>query len=166
MRSPASIVSGVVLVGLLLQPGLAAAQADADIGLIRRAYEQIWNGGNVDLIDEVYAADYQGHDSMGTPMLEGVQGARMHYRAAFPDVQFTIKDIFSGDGKVAVRWEAHGTHRGDMLGMTNSGKAPTIMGISIFRIADEKIAEAWFGWDKLDMMRQLGADLDVHEEGR
>ena len=44
-----------------------------------------------------------------------------------------------------------------MMGMPASGNKIEIMGISLFRIADGKVAEEWEGFDTLKMMQQIGA---------
>ncbi len=59
--------------------------------------------------------------------------------------------------EVAVRWMAEGTQQGELLGIPPTGKHLRFGGMSIFRLAEGKIAEQWEEWDKLDLMRQLGA---------
>ena len=79
------------------------------------------------------------------------------YRAAFPDLQFTIDDVIAQDDKVVIRWSSRGTHRGELMGLAPTGKEATSSGISIDKIADGKIVESWNHWDTLGLMRQLGA---------
>ena len=49
-----------------------------------------------------------------------------------------------------------GTHQGTFQGMPPTGKQVTGSGISIHRIANGKIAEAWVNFDTLGMLQQLG----------
>ncbi|MBV8138197.1 MAG: ester cyclase [Deltaproteobacteria bacterium] len=49
-----------------------------------------------------------------------------------------------------------GTHLGDMMGVAATGKAITLTGITIYRIAGGKIQEAWDYFDVLGLMQQLG----------
>ena len=56
-----------------------------------------------------------------------------------------------------VRWTARGTHQGELLGITPTGKKFSITGISFLRIANGKIAEQWVNWDTLGLLQQLGA---------
>jgi len=51
---------------------------------------------------------------------------------------------------------AEGTQQGELLGIPPTGKQARFAGMSIFRLAEGKIAEQWEEWDKLDLMRQLG----------
>ena len=57
---------------------------------------------------------------------------------------------------MAVRWTAEGTHRGTLLGIPPSGRRFHFSGMSIFRVAEGKVAEQWEEWNKLDLMQQLG----------
>jgi steroid delta-isomerase-like uncharacterized protein len=79
------------------------------------------------------------------------------YRAAFPDLQFTVEDIIDQDDRVVIRWSSRGTHQGELMGLAPTGKIVTVTGISIDRFADGKVAESWTNWDVLGLMRQLGA---------
>ncbi len=61
----------------------------------RRVYEEVWNGGNLAVIDELVAANYVDHDQEPTGALEGLEGLKQSvtmYRTAFPDVHFTVED--------------------------------------------------------------------------
>ena len=50
-----------------------------------------------------------------------------------------------------------GTQRGEFFGILATGKAVTMNGVDILRIAEGKIAEHWGSNDDLSLMRQLGA---------
>ena len=50
-----------------------------------------------------------------------------------------------------------GTHRGDLFGISPTGKQVRMGGISIYRIADGRMREAWVARDDLGLLRQLGA---------
>jgi predicted ester cyclase len=62
---------------------------------------------------------------------------------AFPDINFTIEDVFGAADRVAVRWSATMTHTGDHLGTPATGKPVRITGITVVRIANNKIVEGW-----------------------
>ena len=64
----------------------------------RRIIEEIIGAGNYDLADELIAADAQGHDSaLPQPTVgpEGFKEAARAYRAAFPDLQFTVEQVIA-----------------------------------------------------------------------
>jgi steroid delta-isomerase-like uncharacterized protein len=124
----------------------------------RRFIEEGWNQGNTAVFDELLAADYVGHDPSG-PMHgpEGFKQLYVTYRTAFPDTHLTIEEQIAEGDMVASRWTATGTHQGPLMGIPPSGKRVTIAGITITRFASGKPAEAWFNYDTLGMLQQIGA---------
>ncbi len=141
-----------------LTPAQPASVAEANLHMVSRIWDEIWNLGNYDACDEVFSPDYFGHlpmmDVHGPAQFKQLVSA---YRIAYPDVHLTVEDIFGSGDKLAVRWTSRGTHLGEMMGMPPSGNKIEIMGISLFRIADGKVAEEWEGFDTLKMMQQIGA---------
>ena len=127
----------------------------------RRSIEAGWNQGNTAVFDEVFAADFLGHDPSG-PVHEvhGPEGFKQVYaiyRSAFPDTHLTIEDQIAEGDMVVSRWTATGTHQGSMMGIPPSGKRVTITGITITRFANGKAAESWYSYDTLGMLQQIGA---------
>jgi len=127
--------------------------------IIRRAWEDVINDGELEVADEVFAANYVLH-SAGSPDLhgleEGVKGPVSIQRTAFPDIHFVVEDIIVEGDMVAHRWTATGTHKGELMGIPPTGEKVKMTGIVISRIADGKIMEDWSEWDKLGMLQQLG----------
>ncbi len=129
-----------------------------NMALVSRIWLEIWNEGDLDVCDEVFAPDYAGH----LPMMEVTGPAQFKqlvggYRSAYPDVHLTVEDVFAVGDRVAVRWVSRGTHLGEMMGIPPSGNKIEIMGISLFRIENDQVAEEWEGFDTLKMMQQVGA---------
>ena len=59
--------------------------------------------------------------------------------------------------KVVVRFGARGTHQGETEAFGSpTGKRMDMTGITIKRLSDGKIVEAWTNFDALGMMQQLG----------
>jgi hypothetical protein len=77
------------------------------------------------------------------------------YLDALPDLRVTIEEMMAEGDKVAVRRSYKGTHRGEMLGIPATGKQLRVGGISIFRLAQGRIAEHWEQLDRLALMQQL-----------
>src|SRR5690349_24512037 len=73
------------------------------------------------------------------------------FTTAMPDLQITIEDLLEEDDRVAGRWTATGTLTGHGLGVAPTGKRAAIKGLSILRIANGQITEAWNTFDMLDM---------------
>jgi len=126
--------------------------------LARRDYQEVWNQGKLDAVDEIFAADYVSHWA-GSPDIHGTQSYKQSvtsYRTAFPDVQFTVEDQIAEGDKVVTRWTSTGTHKGELMGIPPTGVQVTLTGISISRLSDDKVVEDWVNWDMLGMLQQLG----------
>ena len=119
--------------------------------LIERGLE-IWNEGNLALVDELYAPDYVGHevdiseDRVGIDAVkEWVTGARTMY----PDLNITTEEIIVKDDKIVERWTVTGTN-------ANYGKKVRYSGVCIFRVVNGKFVEGWYFYNEAEVLRQLG----------
>ena len=74
-----------------------------------------------------------------------------------PNAFYDIKESFVNDDKVTCRWVCTGTQSGNFYGMPPTNKDVNVNGITIFRIADGKIAELWNVWDQFTLVEQLKA---------
>jgi steroid delta-isomerase-like uncharacterized protein len=136
--------------------------------LARRWFEEVWNKGNMDFVDEVVASNLVVHDP-STPegMSSGVESAKQFvevYRDAFPDIQLTVEDLLAEGDKVVTRWTARGTHQGELMGIPPSGNPVEATGITIDRIEGGKVVETWANYDALGMMQQIGAIPEAGEQ--
>ncbi len=128
--------------------------------LVRRAIDEIWNGGNYAILDELLANNIVIHaatPAAATHGPEGIVGFYTGLRSAFPDVHFTIEDQIADDDRVVTRWTAHATHTGEFQGIPPTGKRVVMTGIDIDRIAHGKVAECWPVVDELGLLNQLAA---------
>lgn len=57
---------------------------------------------------------------------------------------------------MATRWTMRGTYRGELFKIPPSGKEVSMEGISLYRIAEAKMKEAWVKRNDLGLMQQLG----------
>ena len=124
-----------------------------------RRYLDVFEQGNVDLLDELLAPDYINHtpaspDQPTGP--EGVKGVVAMFRSAIPDLRVVVEDMIAEGDKVAVRYTLEGTHEGELFGVPPTGQRLSIKSISVERVSDGKIREHWRVTDSLDMMQQLG----------
>ncbi len=126
--------------------------------LVRRSVAEFYNRENVDVVDEIYAADYVGHDPAGIKAggMEQLQQLVTSMYAAFPDFHVVIDELIAEGDKVVKRFHIHFTHQGEFMGVPPTGKAITFSGTDTYRIADGKLAENWSNGDWLSMLQQLG----------
>lgn len=134
---------------------------EENVALTYRWFEEVWNKGRAEAIGEMFAVDGIAH-GLGEAGVDVIGPAGYlpffeKLRGAFPEFLLTIEDTIAEGDKVAARWTAQLTHRGDQLGIPATGRQATITGIAIVRIKDGKIIEAWNNWDIFGLMQQLGA---------
>ena len=126
--------------------------------LADRVWEEVWHQGDLERIEELFASDFVRHDPGRE--IHGPEENRQFikgFRAAFPDVHFTVLDQIAEGDKVAVRYRLQGTHLGDFQGMPPTRKQVGYSGILIYRVANGRIAEQWTEFDLLGFLKQLGA---------
>jgi steroid delta-isomerase-like uncharacterized protein len=130
--------------------------------LVRRFYEEVWDRGNVEFAQEVFAEDYLRHDLRPSAAAPGPHGHRQiaaAFRAAFPDLRWHVDLLLAEGDLVAGRWTASGTSTGPWAGMAATGKHATFSGVNIFRIRDGKVVEIWNHRDDLGLAQQLGVPV-------
>src|SRR5215203_1761762 len=128
--------------------------AEQNKAVVRREVEELYNHtGNLDAVEEIFSPDYVSHEPTSGEV-RGIEGARQFaatFRQAFPDLENTIEDT------VVMRFRGSGTHEGETEAFgTPTGKRMEITGITIKRLSEGKIVEAWTNFDALGMMQQLG----------
>ena len=128
--------------------------------IARRLMEDVWNNRQLDVVDELVDSSYVHHDPNSPDFGEGPESYRARvtfYTKAFPDLRFVIEDMIAEEDRVLVRWEASGTHRGELLGVPATDKAITGTGMHVMQCRNGKVVHEWGVWDALGLLRQLGA---------
>jgi steroid delta-isomerase-like uncharacterized protein len=125
--------------------------------LVRQFYDAV-GAGNFSVIDELVADDFVDREVF--PGLEanreGVKQFFAMVRSAFPDLGMEVREMLADDDLVAVRVIATGTHEGEFMGMSSSGRRIEVQVFDIFRIRDGQVTEHWGLMDAMTMMQQLG----------
>jgi predicted ester cyclase len=134
------------------------------ITLVHRLHD-IWNTGNPDLIDSVYAKNFVAHwpASSEVPERHGIDGIRFgvkRIRRAFPDWHEEVLDVFGSGDRVTSRYLSTGKHGGTFWGIEATGRRIEIQEISIFRVKGGRVVEQWCMFDELARLQQLGCTVD------
>ena len=113
--------------------------------LMRRFYEEVFNKGNLAVVDELTAPAFVDHDpSPGqAPGIAGFKQMVTAMRTAFPDMRVTVEQMLAEGDKVAAHLSFRGTHTGDFMGMAPSGKEVMAKVSDIIRLAGGKAVERW-----------------------
>lgn len=151
-------VIGLTLVMLLLAACSTTQSAptpdpvlEENKNIARRFNDEIWNEGNLDVVDEIVAADLVWHE-IGINGVEAFNRNLTGLRTEFPDLSIITEDLVAEGDKVVARMTMQGTH-------APTGKQATWTTIGILRIADGKIVEMWTNEDLLGRLLQIGFEL-------
>jgi len=135
--------------------------------LMHRWFEEVWNQGREEAIDELFSENgvvYGLPTENGEPM-RGPKDFKPFYRQfreAFPNIKVSVEDIVRDGDKIAARCSVRGTLEGESLRISPANQPIDITGIAIVRIENGKIVEAWNEFDFMTMYSQLGVlSLDL-----
>jgi steroid delta-isomerase-like uncharacterized protein len=120
-----------------------------------RFYE-LYSNGDIDRVLDLLGEGYKSH-GFGGGGADNLRQSLEGFRAAFPDVVFTVDDTVTEGDKVAVKTTFRGTHLGPFAGVPASGRSIEVGGCDVFRVRDGKIVEAWWLGDSGSMLMQIGA---------
>jgi serine phosphatase RsbU (regulator of sigma subunit) len=126
--------------------------------IFRRYIEEVWNQGNLELVDEIFDR-YISHQPDGPTLERGPEDVKRfvgEFRSAFPDFRISIDDQIAEGNKVMVRATIRGTHQRKFRGMAPTDKEIEEKGFSLFRFSPEgKVVESWDSYySQLSLMRQ------------
>jgi len=140
----------------------ASYDASDNAALVRRWFEEVWNRGRAEAIDEMFDEEGIAHglaDEGGAGLRGPTHFRAFHqrFREAFPGVEVVVEETVSEGDRVAARCTVRAVHRGDTLGFRATERPVEFTGMTFARIRGGKIVEAWNNFDFMTMYRQLGA---------
>ena len=124
----------------------------------KRAFEEVMNDRNLDLLPQLYTEDFSWHGPGGLELtgIDQLRELMEGYLTAFPDLHMTIEQQVGEGTLICTRWRATGTHDGPLENIEPTGKKIDITGQIIQRFEGTKIAEEWEVFDELRMLKQIG----------
>jgi predicted ester cyclase len=144
-----------------------ATSEEENAALVRRYYEEAYNGRNPVLAHELLADHFVRHNA-AAPHRDQAHGnnddvARVEaWLTAFPDLPVTIEKLIATKDTVVVWNIWRGTQDGPLppWDAPVTGQAMERESIVIYGVACGQIAENWIVQDNLTMLRQLGIISD------
>ena len=131
--------------------------------VVRTFFEEVWNRNDVSKLDEIMSSEnkYYFGLNMDRAGPNEAQAIIEHWRRGFADFQYHVEGMVAEGDRVVSRVRFTGTHTGnfEIEGRNLSATNAKIEGPEIFimRVAAGKIVELWTAWDRLGVLRQLGA---------
>lgn len=128
---------------------------EANKRLVRRFITDVWNTVDAGAADDLVHPDYEvpGHGVGPAAVKRNVAA----FRAAFPDMEWTVENLVAEDDWVAVRLTLHATHRGEFAGVAPTGRRVTMREMVFWRVVDDRLHTVWSQADALGLRVQLGA---------
>lgn len=123
--------------------------------VVRRFFEEVWNQGKEDVVDEIFAPTVLFNGQIITR--EALKRSLAGRRAAFSDIHVTVEDQVAEGEKVSTRRTWRATHRGPYRGVAPTGKQVTWTQISVVRFSQGRVVEDWAVADEVGILQQLGA---------
>ncbi len=128
--------------------------------LIAQVYEEAYNKGNLDVLNNIIAADYIRYQSP-IPIIKGLEAYKTYVldaRNAYSDLEFTIEAIMA-EGNISVaRYTLRGRHTGNSpsIHAQPTGNRVVMPGCIVSQWQGGKIAIDWVYNDFLGLLQQFG----------
>ena len=116
---------------------------------------EIWNNGNLDKIDEMYAANLVRHHpaSYEQQMVEGIDAFKEYVkgvRETFAGFKVEVIESVAKGNVFAIRWNASGTHQ-------ETQKPVQFSGMSFLHFENGKVVSEYLAWDTQSVVQQIQA---------
>ena len=128
--------------------------------MVRRVYDEAYNKGNLEVLDELIAPKYLRHQ----PPMKDVKGLEAYkvfvskVLAAYSNFNIKVEEVLSDGNKTVVRTVLSGRHTGKVptLMAPPTGKEIAMKGCTISTWEDGKIVEEWVYNDYIGLTFQFG----------
>jgi len=134
------------------------AVSDENKAVVARFSHEFFTRGRLEVADDYLTRDFRDHN----PLLgfagdrEGLKATAAAFRRAFPDWRSVSHDLIAEGDRVVEPFAATGTHRGELLEISATGRSVSVEGVSIYLLRGGRIAERWGLLDQAGLLRQLG----------
>jgi predicted ester cyclase len=88
---------------------------------------------------------------------EAIKAYIAAYLDGFPDLHISIDQLLAVGDKVVGVFTFTGTHKGDLFGVTPTGRTISVRQIAIYRLEGGQVVDEWEISDQLRLMQQIGA---------
>ena len=126
--------------------------------VLRTWFKEVWDEGNEAAIDRLLAPDAVAH-GLGAQPIVGPEAFKPYFRAmraALGDLEIEITQTVTEGERVAGHCHVIARHVGDTLGGPATNQPLDFWGMTIARVRDGRMVEAWNCFDFLKMYQQLG----------
>jgi steroid delta-isomerase-like uncharacterized protein len=130
--------------------------------VIREWFKEVWDEGNLDTVDRLMARDCVAH-GLGPDGIRGPEALKPFVRVmrgALGDLEVDVSQTVTQGDRVAAHCHVSARHVGELFGAAPANQSVDFWGMTIVRVRDGQIIEAWNCFDFLRMYQQLGLVMD------
>jgi len=142
------------------------SRLEANKAVVLSAWEEGFNKGNLAVLDELFDASYVELTPYGKVEQGGPERARQAYewmRSVFGDIHFEVEQVIAEGDFVFTRAMATGTHVGEFMGVSATGRPVRFAAVVISKVSNGKVVQDWSFVDATALLWQIG---DVTVEPR
>ncbi len=127
---------------------------------MRRVIDEAWNKGNLDVLSELYAANYVRHRPP-YPDIVGLEALKKHFadtRVSYPDFHVAEEELI-GEGNTTIfrgTWGGTQTGTSPATGVPGTGRKVTVPNCTVTHWENGQEVEEWSVSDWLTFFQQLG----------
>jgi steroid delta-isomerase-like uncharacterized protein len=132
--------------------------SEKEIKALSDQYFEIWNKGDLALVDKLCSPDFIRHEVGISPPLVGSEAFKnlvVSYRTTYPDYNVRVDEVIIKGDRIIDLWTATGTNTGPGQ-FPPTGKKIVTKGVSISRIVDGKFYEELIYYNRASVLTQLG----------
>jgi hypothetical protein len=131
----------------------------SEINPILDKYLEVWNEGNLEILDEITTLDFElriNPDFEAKESRDLLKESITNTRTAYPDFLVTVDErLFVSDTAVVISWTITGTNTGEGSHPPTGNKTQS-NGFSVIFFADGKLTGEWIAYSDLTWVKQLG----------
>lgn len=130
------------------------------MSIMHRWFEEVWNKGRESAIDEMSGDKVTGHglrtsDGNEAKDREAFKEFYRQIRSTLSDIHIEVEQVVTEGELTAARCLVTGKHTGEGFGKSPKGNSVKFTGMTMARIQDGKIVEAWNNFDFMTMLQQM-----------
>src|SRR5512141_1890195 len=121
-------------------------KAEQSCHIVTRYFEEVWNEGKVDVLDQIMSPDYINHSPSLPDPRPGPADLKpivLAMRDGIADLHYEILDMVATADKVAIHLRVTGTHTGPLFGIPATGRKIDVHQMQIEWIRGGKIWQHW-----------------------
>jgi len=126
--------------------------------VVQRFFDEVINRHDVSALTSLAGPGYLNYIAVRPEpfTLDEVYAPLQMFFDAFPDMHHHLEETVAENDLVTTKWTITATHTGAFQGIPPTGRAVSLKGISLYRLADGKIIEDYPGFSPLDILAQIG----------